>query len=516
MRVISFHSYKGGRGRSTALASIANLLYRLGFNVVLLDADVTAPWLHTRYSVSADVLRRQGWLRGLMRELGAVERGVIPPVELGKYWHPIGSPASAGSIRLLSPGDPGSADYWEWVVAELPLITGLHPHPEVLTMWRDLRALITAASPPPDFLLVDAPAGYHQASALVALGLADAAVVFGIHDESDIAWTRVLATLFRESRKQVRAFGPLRVVSVLARYPSFHDAFRQAESEAGVQYSEALGGGLFDQFVVLPSDLHLETHQAMPPIPLSGVIEVTGLVEAYGQLLAATTPDQWPEAGALWDGLSASECKPGEHPKLFWLREHGVLANPADEEANVSFRVKTVCALLDDLHDELMSDVKGDGALEQQSDESHMSASTSSRAGAALRRSGRSTGERFGGSLAHRLDTMLSERELIERWCEFDSQVGFGRLELGALTLRDDGSVDVDIDVIGNFLAMDRNPDKTADLCPFMAGYIDGVLSALLGLPVSATDHRPADCMRVDSSRAGCLFEFRGARVPGD
>lgn len=43
MKVISFHSYKGGRGRTTAIASMANLYARSGKNVALLDLDVTAP-----------------------------------------------------------------------------------------------------------------------------------------------------------------------------------------------------------------------------------------------------------------------------------------------------------------------------------------------------------------------------------------------------------------------------------------------------------------------------------------
>ena len=62
MKVISSHAYKGGRGRTTAIGSIANLYALMGHHVALLDADVTAPWLHTRYDVSKEALRTHGWL----------------------------------------------------------------------------------------------------------------------------------------------------------------------------------------------------------------------------------------------------------------------------------------------------------------------------------------------------------------------------------------------------------------------------------------------------------------------
>jgi MinD-like ATPase involved in chromosome partitioning or flagellar assembly len=49
MRTIVFHSYKGGVGRSLALANLGVALSRLGKKVLLLDLDVDAPGLHLKF-----------------------------------------------------------------------------------------------------------------------------------------------------------------------------------------------------------------------------------------------------------------------------------------------------------------------------------------------------------------------------------------------------------------------------------------------------------------------------------
>src|ERR1700751_988676 len=50
METITFYSYKGGTGRSLALANAAVYLAKLGFKVVALDFDLEAPGLHYKLS----------------------------------------------------------------------------------------------------------------------------------------------------------------------------------------------------------------------------------------------------------------------------------------------------------------------------------------------------------------------------------------------------------------------------------------------------------------------------------
>jgi MinD-like ATPase involved in chromosome partitioning or flagellar assembly len=44
--VITFYSYKGGTGRSMALANVACLLSRMDRRVLVVDWDLEAPGLH--------------------------------------------------------------------------------------------------------------------------------------------------------------------------------------------------------------------------------------------------------------------------------------------------------------------------------------------------------------------------------------------------------------------------------------------------------------------------------------
>ena len=44
-KIFTFYSFKGGVGRSMALANIAELLYRQGKRVVIIDWDLEAPGL---------------------------------------------------------------------------------------------------------------------------------------------------------------------------------------------------------------------------------------------------------------------------------------------------------------------------------------------------------------------------------------------------------------------------------------------------------------------------------------
>jgi MinD-like ATPase involved in chromosome partitioning or flagellar assembly len=54
METITFYSYKGGSGRSLALATAAVYLAKLGFRVVALDFDLEAPGLHYKFSRNED------------------------------------------------------------------------------------------------------------------------------------------------------------------------------------------------------------------------------------------------------------------------------------------------------------------------------------------------------------------------------------------------------------------------------------------------------------------------------
>jgi CobQ/CobB/MinD/ParA nucleotide binding domain len=522
MKVVSFHSYKGGRGRTTAIASLANLCARLGKHVVLLDADVTAPWLHTRYGVGSSALYSRGWLRGLLDELALRTSSGIFDCDLNEYWLEVGkhsgkdSLVGPGSIRLLAPGNPYTAEYWQWVADEFPRYLGLRENRHILDSWRDLRQLIASSDPTPDVMFVDAPAGYHQASALVATSIAHTAIVFAGADGADTEWTRELVEMINRERYELpdSTDRDLRTVAVRARYPEFFSPMRDPAIGLG-DFEERLYPVGFDDFVTLDSDPRLESEAPEPPIPLAGPIFETPLVRRYSQLLAAALPEEWSSDMATLESLPPGTLVPGESPSFFWLQDRGILTNPTDEQRNVAFRVETFCGLLDDLHRELMPSTEEASQVDHAAKgvpKNKKGTQANQEARGALEKAGAGPGVKFGKSLGELLDASLTDRERLSRWCEFDSRVGFGHLTLANVKEEKSGLVlGGQIDVGGNFLAATRRR-KDPDLCPLLSGYIEGVIGELLACHDVKVKHPGKSCMRLTKELPACGFQFTLAR----
>jgi len=108
-RIITFYSYKGGVGRTFALANIAVLLAKRGKRVLLMDWDLEAPGLH-RYFKSYMELGALG-REGLIHLLGKAE--VNPEATWQSYITKVAIP-ECEVIDLIASGDQAS-DYVERV-----------------------------------------------------------------------------------------------------------------------------------------------------------------------------------------------------------------------------------------------------------------------------------------------------------------------------------------------------------------------------------------------------------------
>ena len=64
--ICTFYSYKGGVGRSMAMANVADLLSRQGLKVLMVDFDLEAPGLEQFFKVNHDGIRRHLGLLDLL------------------------------------------------------------------------------------------------------------------------------------------------------------------------------------------------------------------------------------------------------------------------------------------------------------------------------------------------------------------------------------------------------------------------------------------------------------------
>src|SRR5882724_3937262 len=110
-RIITFYSYKGGVGRTFALANIAVLLARRGKRVLLMDWDLEAPGLHRYFKphLPGELLALTGWEDRHAVEAAATARAhppsarrLRPPARDGRA----GAPAGPGALRRAGRSPP--------------------------------------------------------------------------------------------------------------------------------------------------------------------------------------------------------------------------------------------------------------------------------------------------------------------------------------------------------------------------------------------------------------------------
>jgi len=187
--IVSFYAFKGGVGRSTALAIFAAQRAHAGERVVVVDLDLAAPGVSTLLGGVETV------------QAGVVDYWLEQPLlgealDLRDYYIRVSQPAVIGTGAIfVFPAGALDALYLP-KLARLdftPPSEGKHPLETLLLHIRDALA--------PDWILLDARAGLSEAAGFVLGGLAHLTVLFG--GASDAHW--------RGLRLAVRRLGAARI-----------------------------------------------------------------------------------------------------------------------------------------------------------------------------------------------------------------------------------------------------------------------------------------------------------------
>ena len=194
-----FYSFKGGVGRSTALAATALQLAAAGERVVVLDLDLDAPGVGALLAGHDGATARWGVVDYL------IERRVLPvdeDMELADYYHrcPSSLFSGTGDIVVFS---AGTTD--RWYLGKLARLDyGLEPddekHPFVQLLHqirRDIR---------PQWILVDARAGLGNVSGFLLGGLCHIHVLIGTL--ADASWQGLEMIIDRLGGDRVRLGRP--------------------------------------------------------------------------------------------------------------------------------------------------------------------------------------------------------------------------------------------------------------------------------------------------------------------
>jgi len=266
---ITFYSYKGGVGRSLAVANVAKYLAGFGQRVFAIDLDLEAPGLHYKFALDAGNGAAQ-IKQGVVDYISAFRTGGKPPDSLSGYVVAVeiaDKEASSGRIWLMPAGSVPSASYWR----RLAKIS-----------WHDLFYSDAAPGVPlflelkqqieqqfkPDFLLIDSRTGVTEIGGVATTVVPDKLVCLLTKNRENLDGAReVLRSIKRVPRLPGQP--EIEVVPVLTRIPEISETGR--EEEVVTQVREFLNEPAPDlsmtlnvnQVFVLHSEAGLELAEAL-------------------------------------------------------------------------------------------------------------------------------------------------------------------------------------------------------------------------------------------------------------
>lgn len=193
--VVAFYSFKGGVGRTTALASFAIQRARIGETVAVIDLDLDAPGVGNLLDTGAPESNAQF---GVVDYL--VELPIRPLTNLRDYCHLALHLSDRGQV-VVFPAGQLDQDYLA-LLARLDMepTTPSDQHP-LLRMMDHIHQELS-----PDWILLDCRAGLSEASGFALSGLANLTILFGT--TSPQSWEGLGVVIERLGAQRVRGGMP--------------------------------------------------------------------------------------------------------------------------------------------------------------------------------------------------------------------------------------------------------------------------------------------------------------------
>ncbi len=336
--IVTFYSFKGGVGRSMAIANVAEILAGLGYQVIVCDWDLEAPGLE-RYlanDVSESVALQMNpgvidllneYKDTVSRTTAAVEDGEAqaPDTDFQRFGRlhlrrpsayakeiPPPSRGPGGSIRLLSAG----RRHGQWNTRYTNAVQNLD--------WKDFYAtwagdayidfLRQDLAGSCDIVLVDSRTGVTEHGGVCTQHLADLVVLLSAANDLNLEGTLWMAGILADERlTQLRGGRPLDLMPVAARIEqtSEADLLLQFRDRFQRDFARFLSGVVDDPITFLKrSEIPYIPHYAFTErvvarMPPSG--RISSLYEAYEALAVAIVGWGGRKAGlrALTNGTQA-------------------------------------------------------------------------------------------------------------------------------------------------------------------------------------------------------------------
>ena len=232
MKTIAFFSYKGGVGRTLAAANFAVYLAKLGLKVGILDFDLDAPGIDSKFPGFVLPEGQYGLLDYILK---FQREGSAPgPISDIVCNVPIASPRRECSLFLIPAGDylspfyPAKLSELNWSKIFLDELDGVAFFQLLLDRVRKDLA--------PDVLIIDSRTGFSEIGGLCTQQLADETVILSSLAAESIKMTRHLSGIIRDSEIATRLNKSVETKVVVTRVPKPQDI-----SELKARCCEAFG-----------------------------------------------------------------------------------------------------------------------------------------------------------------------------------------------------------------------------------------------------------------------------------
>ena len=219
MRTITFYSYKGGVGRTLAAANFAVYLAKLGQRTVMVDFDLEAPGMDSKFHAVGLPQPKRGLLDYILayQDTGA-DPGSVQEISVEIA---VESSGKVAPLWLIPAGDYLSEDYsrkldsldWSRIFSEER--EGVAFFQQFLSrIEKELR---------PDFVIVDSRTGISEIAGLCTQQLADEVVMLSSLSSESIKVTRHIKQLIERSEVAKTLGKPVDVKVVVSRVPKPDD-----------------------------------------------------------------------------------------------------------------------------------------------------------------------------------------------------------------------------------------------------------------------------------------------------
>ncbi len=267
METITFYSYKGGVGRTLALANIAVYLSRFEQKVCILDFDLEAPGVQYKLTEFFPAPVKEG-IVDYIHEFTST--GKAPDSFNGIVMDAANLPENQGNIQLIPAGNILSAGYWKKLAAidwhDLFYKEGGDGIPFFLELKEKIEETLK-----PDYLLIDSRTGVTEMSGVCTSILPDRVVFLIVNNRENIEGARqILRGIQKTARLKTQK--AVEVNFALTRIP-LPDSDAEAEVEQSIiksvkdfldENTENLEEQLnIEDIAVLHSDRELELSESL-------------------------------------------------------------------------------------------------------------------------------------------------------------------------------------------------------------------------------------------------------------